>query len=221
MKRRATLRIALLALIPLCVLPLYGQTSCNRNCPPTPNPCERSVGRDSSTGLCRYDPADGAPCNYSAEGDGICRNRKCESAECQGVDFFQGCDAPLSGGFEGACISDFCASVVPIDECVKEGIGRINCCSQWGCANGQSPLGCAQTMDGMPCDPSNLEAPGIDGQKGHCVGAVCVPNPGEACEEVFCAPSANPCKRNDLLLSDPECPCQEWAVDGRPPCPYT
>lgn len=62
MPRRDSLRLLWVALIPVLVFPLYGQ-SCNRSCPPSPNPCERSTGRSIETGQCVYSDIDGAACD--------------------------------------------------------------------------------------------------------------------------------------------------------------
>jgi hypothetical protein len=161
--------------------------------------------------------ADGAACPFQGE-TGLCFDGECRSGQCEGVEFFQRCDAPISGGFEGACIADLCASVAPIDECVRPGMGRINCCSQQGCADGTA-MACPGPLHNVPCDPAGLEAPGDPEQTGLCNNGTCVATTGP-CAGVVCPTNQDtPCTRNDCNPATGQ--CEEWPVDGYPYCETT
>ena len=157
-------RVLWVALIPVLVFPLYGQSSCDP-CPAPSNPCKRAAGRSTETNQCVYgNQVDGTACNDQGV-DGICWGGQCLASECAGVPSFGICNEPLGGGQVGACVEDTCVLAAPDDQCVKVGVGRINCCSQVGCSVASGAY-CNDPLDGVSCDPTGVEPPGQPGQDG-------------------------------------------------------
>jgi len=206
-----------MALILVLVVPLYGQVSCNRNCPPSSNPCQRSVGRSLETNQCVYSDIDGATCDDQGV-SGICVDGQCLTTDCAGVSAFGDCDA--DGGFPGACVEDACVVAEPEDPCVKVGVGRINCCSDAGCSVASGAY-CNDPVDdsvddGISCDPTGIEPVGQTGQDGVCLEGTCVATSGlcaglpcptiweEQCARDYCNPQTGQ--------------CQEWWVDTYTSC---
>lgn len=207
-------RLLWVALIPMLVFPLYGQTSCNRNCPPSSNPCQRSVGRSIETNQCVYTNLNGATCDDQGV-TGICSEGQCLPSECAGVASYGICDEPLNGGLVGACVEDLCVLAAPEDECVRVGVGRINCCSQQGCAVASGTY-CTDPLDDVSCDPTGVEPPGQTGQDGICDNGTCIAQTG-LCADVACPTSASdPCARDfcDTEIGQ----CEEWVVTQLVPC---
>lgn len=174
-------RVLLVALVPVFVFPLYGQTSCNRACPPSPNPCERTIGRSSATGQCVYTNFNGADCDYQGAA-GSCFNGECLPAECAGIPAFGICD--LGDGSQGICMDFECVATSSDDACLKPGVGRINCCSDAGCSVASGAY-CNDPVDnGTSCDPNGVERAGV-GQGGLCIEGTCVALSGD-CNGVEC-----------------------------------
>lgn len=211
-----SLRLLWIALILVLVVPLYGQVSCNRSCPPAPNPCQVAAGRSIETGQCVYSDIDGATCDAGGV-TGTCSGGQCIPGECtaQLSSYYGFCDEPLGGGSVGACIDDTCIDSQPQDWCVKVGVGRINCCSPEGCrvANGAY---CNDPLSGVSCDTTGIEPPGLAGQDGTCVDGACVALSG-ACLGVPCrTTSQDPCVRKycDSDIGQ----CADWPLSFQPTC---
>lgn len=197
-------RLLWVALIPVLVFPLYGQTSCNRSCPPSSNPCQRSAGRSIETSQCIYTDINGAICDLQGV-DGICYEGQCLPADCQGIESYDTCSTPLSGEFEGACVGDICVTAAPVDTCVQVGAGRINCCWAQGCLDSDGMFCTDPRPDDTPCDPTGIEAPGDPSQTGLCDNGTCVAQSG-LCAGVVCrVDSEDSCRRNDCNSSTGEC----------------
>ena len=216
MLRRRSLHLLWVALVPILVFPLYGQTSCNRNCPAPSNPCQRSLGRSIETNQCVYADLDGVACDDQGV-PGICSAGQCIASECTAeVSSYYGiCDEPLDGGAVGACIDETCITSQPEDWCVKVGVGRINCCSPEGCrvANGAY---CNAPLSGVSCDTAGIEPPGLGGQDGTCVNGACVALSGP-CSGVECRTSyQDPCVRD---YCDPAIgACADYPLQMQPDC---
>lgn len=195
-------RFLWLALVPVLVVPLYGQgtISCNRSCPPSANPCQRLVGRSIETNECTYTDTNGVICDYQ-DGAGVCSDGQCLPTECMGVEAYESCDDPLGGGSAGVCVEDLCVAAAPDDECVIVRAGRINCCSQEGCADANGMI-CADPLDGVPCDPTGVEPAGDPAQTGICDNGTCVAQSGP-CDQVLC-PNAQ-CTRQDCDPTTGQC----------------
>ena len=204
-----SLRLLWLALILVLVVPLYGQVSCNRSCPPSPNPCQVAAGRSIETGQCVYTNIDGATCDAGGA-TGTCSQGQCISTDCLGDDAYSPCSNPVSGGVEGACVSDICVTAAPVDECVIVYAGRINCCTQQGCVDADGML-CADPVpnpwDDQPCDPTGVEPPGDPSQTGICDNGTCVaqsglcaqmPCPDEQCTTQDCDPATGQCEPDNV-----------------------
>jgi hypothetical protein len=192
-----------MALVLVLVVPLYGQVSCNRNCPPALNPCQISAGRSIETNQCVYAYADGAVCDFQGS-DGICYQGDCVRADCAGDMAFSTCIEPLGGGFEGACIGDLCVTASPVDQCVDVGVGRINCCSQQGCADADGVI-CSVPLDGVTCDPTGVTPVDQPPQNGLCFSGTCVAQTGP-CVDVPCdVDPEDPCRRNDCNQVTGQC----------------
>jgi len=214
MFQRRSFRVLWLALIPVLVFPLYGQTSCNRNCPPSSDPCQRSAGRSIETGQCLYVGISGATCDYQG-GAGICSEGQCVASECASAASFSICDNPLGGGLVGACMEDLCVLAAPEDQCVKVGVGRINCCSQQGCAVASGAY-CNDPLDAVSCDPTGVAPPGQPGQDGICENGTCVAQTG-LCGGIACPTSvSDPCARDYCDAETGQ--CEEWIVQTFTPC---
>ncbi|MBW2161070.1 MAG: hypothetical protein JRH14_14110 [Deltaproteobacteria bacterium] len=215
MPQRRSLRLLWVALIPMLVFPLYGPTSCNRNCPPSSNPCQRAAGRSIETNQCVYvNNVDGTACSDQGV-TGICSDGQCLASECVGDEFFGICDNPVGGGLVGACADDLCVLAAPQDECMKVDIGRINCCTQQGCAAASGAY-CTDRLHGVSCDPTGVEPPGQTGQDGICDNGTCVAQTG-LCADVACPTSVtDPCARD---YCDPDIgACDEHLIPLLVPC---
>lgn len=193
-----SLRILWVALIPVLVLPLYGQDSCTP-CPAPPSDCQRYAWV-ANTGECILTDVSGFTCDYQGS-QGICYEGQCLLGSCIGDESYSGCANPLGGGDQGACISDVCVSAAPVDECVEVLAGRINCCSQQGCADANGMI-CDQPLHGVPCDPTDVERPGDPSLTGICDNGVCVAQSG-LCYEVVCSDAQ--CTRDDCNPATGQC----------------
>ena len=157
---------------------------------------------------------DGASCNVEG-GPGLCSDGQCLPVECEGNERFSICDNPLGGGLVGACVEDACVLAAPEDQCVKVGVGRINCCSQDGCAAASGAY-CGDPLNDVSCDPTGLEPPGQAGQDGICENGTCVAQSG-LCADVACRTSAlDPCARK-FCDSDTGA-CDDWLVTSFQTC---
>jgi hypothetical protein len=120
--------------------------------------------------------------------------------------FFPACSAPVQGGTAGACLELVCSATEsnqPADLCVHWGMGRINCCSQAGCATVDGMNCSAPTeLNGVSCDPFGIEPPGQPGQTGVCSNGVCLAglctsadqcDDGNECTRDECDPSTGAC----------------------------
>gem|GEM_PF-4503764 len=208
-----SLRLLWIALILVLVVPLYGPVSCNRSCPPSPNPCQVAAGRSIETGQCVYRDVDGATCDYQGAA-GSCFDGQCLPAECAGVSAFGVCDR--DDGLTGICMDLQCVALSSDDPCLQAGVGRINCCSDPGCSVASGEY-CNDPVDnGITCDPTGIEPVGQTGQEGTCIAGTCVATTGlcaglecptiweEQCARDYCNPQTGQ--------------CQEWWVDTYTSC---
>jgi len=213
MPSRPWLRVLWVALIPVVVFPLYGQTSCDP-CPTASNPCLRAAGRSTETNQCVYvNQLDGVACDAQGAA-GSCFDGQCLPAECAGVSAFGECD--LGGGATGICVDFQCIATAPDDPCLQVGVGRINCCSDPGCSIASGAYCNDPLDDGTTCDPSGVEPADQGGQDGICVAGTCVATTG-ACADVSCPTIwEEPCARDYCNVQTGE--CQEWWVDTYTEC---
>jgi hypothetical protein len=205
--------------VPLLALPLLGQDC--ETCPPPDNPCQQAIqvisGGVSECGV--RDRPDGYVCDNGGV-TGICSNGLCGTNECAGNESYGICDNPVDRAElepeVGACVEDLCVAAVPYDECVKVGVGRMNCCTQDGCKAASGAF-CNQPLEnGTSCDTSGVKAAGGPGLDGLCVDGACVAQTG-LCQDVECRTTrARPCVRRycdaDVGL------CAEWALELFPRC---
>lgn len=214
MPARRSWRVLWVTLIPVLVFPLYG-ISCNpRSCPPAPDPCQRNV-YSVGTGECVLTDIGGAICEYEEGVTGICSDGQCLPSECAGVASYGICDEPLGGGLVGACVEDLCTLAAPEDECVRVGVGRINCCSQQGCAVASGAY-CNDPLDGVSCDPTGVEPAGQPGQDGICANGTCIAQTG-LCAGLACPTSVtDPCARDYCNTENGQ--CEEWILQTFPAC---
>jgi len=214
MPNRRSLRVLWVALIPVLVFPLYGQSSCDP-CPAPSNPCKRAAGRSTETNQCVYaNQVDGTACDGQGV-SGICWGGECVATECAGVPSYGICDEGLGEGSVGACVEDVCVTAAPVDQCVKFGVGRINCCSQAGCEVASGAY-CNDPLTGVSCDPSGIEPWGQPGQDGICEAGACVAQTG-LCTGVPCRTTADdPCARDYCDAETGQ--CDEWIVDTFTEC---
>lgn len=210
-----SLRLLWMALILVLVVPLYGQVSCDRSCPPSLNPCQVAAGRSIETGECVYSDIDGAICDAGGV-NGTCSGGQCFTGECAGNESYGTCDNPLNGGDFGVCVEDLCVAAAPDDPCVQAGMGRINCCSDDGCTASNAAYCTDPLADGTSCDPTGVELAGQEGQDGICANGTCVAQTG-LCAGVVCpTTSGDPCVRR---YCDPDAgQCAEWPVEFFPGC---
>lgn len=217
MPASSSLRILWLALVPVLIFPLYGQTSCNRDCPPSSNPCQRSAGRSIETNQCVYTNIDGTTCDAGGA-TGVCSGGQCVLAGCAGISAFGECDDPEGGqgGASGACIDLQCVLAAPDDPCVKPGVGRINCCSDAGCSVASGAYCNDPLDDGTSCDPTGIEPSGLGDQGGTCIDGTCIATAGN-CADVACPTIwEEQCARDYCNPQTGE--CQEWWVDTYTEC---
>jgi hypothetical protein len=133
------------------------------------------------------------------------------------------------GGEDGVCFDGECVTTGP---CLREGVGRINCCSAEWC-NSEGEFWASTCLDplpeGVPCDPTGVEAPlATLNQAGHCVrtqsgGATtseCVYNVGDprsgVCGDVEC--SSGFLFECGVEYCDPDRGCQTRWVPYRQGC---
>ena len=210
-----SLRLLWMALILVLVVPLYGQVSCNRSCPPSSNPCQVAAGRSIETGQCVYSDLDGATCDNGGVA-GTCYTGLCVPSECIGEESYGICDSPINlqdvQADVGACVEDLCVAAVPYDECVRVGVGRVNCCSQDGCASASGAHCTQPLLDDTPCDPTGVEPPGQPGQDGLCRAGTCVAQTGPCADRACATTVDDPCARK---YCDPDiAQCAEWPIES-------
>jgi len=213
MSDNPSLRFPWVALIPVLLFPLYGQTSCDP-CPPASNPCQRAAGRSTVTNQCVYvNNIDGVACDDQGAA-GSCFQGQCLPAECAGVSAFGVCD--LGGGLTGICMDFQCVATAPEDPCLQVGVGRINCCSDAGCSVASGAY-CNDPLDnGTSCDPTGIEPAGQTGQDGLCIAGTCVAQSG-LCAGLSCPTIwEEQCSRDYCNAQTGE--CQEWWVDTYTEC---
>jgi hypothetical protein len=212
MLERRALRLVLVALIPVLVFPLYGQSSCNPCPTDASNPCRATAYR--SSGVCLYDSNDGVTCDDQGAA-GICSDGQCVPSECGGAPAYSLCNDPVGGGPVGVCIEDQCVLSAPYDECVRGGVGRINCCSQDGCRVASGAY-CNAPLDGVSCDPTGVEPVDQPGQDGICVTGTCVASSGPCLGQVCSTSISDPCARDYCDTSTGQ--CAEWIVQTYVSC---
>jgi hypothetical protein len=212
-------RVLWVALIPVLVFPLYGQSSCNNSCPPSSNPCQRAAGRSIETSQCLYTNLDGATCDAQGA-TGTCSGGQCIASECAGNESYGICDNPVNlteeGANVGACVEDLCVAAVPYDECVKVGMGRLNCCSDPGCRSSSGAYCSAPRPNDTSCDPSGVEPAGQTGQDGICSDGACIAQTGPCAGLVCRTTPGDPCVRRYCDADAGQ--CAEWPVDYFPGC---
>jgi len=219
--RWCSFRLLWVALIPVLVFPLYGQSSCSPCPTDASDPCRATAYRSSETNLCLYDSNDGVACDDQGV-TGICSGGQCIASECAGNESYEICNDPVNNPLSGetadvgACVEDLCVAAVPYDECVKVGMGRLNCCSQDGCKAASGAYCNAPLPNGTSCDPSGVEPAGETGLDGICTDGACVAQTG-LCADIECrTTSGDPCVRR---YCDPDVgQCAEWPVQFFPGC---
>jgi len=151
----------------------------------------------------------------------VCQSGQCvpsQTVECIGDEVFGICNDPIGGGLVGACTENLCILAAPEDQCMKVGVGRINCCSQAGCAAAIGAY-CTAPLTDVSCDPTGVEPPGQPGQDGMCQNGTCVAQTG-LCAGQSCPTSASdPCVR-DFCDTDTGA-CSEFVLRSFERCAST
>ena len=209
-----SLRLLWMALILVLVVPLYGQVSCNRSCPPSPNPCQVAAGRSIETGQCVYSDIDGASCDYQGAA-GSCFDGQCLPADCAAVSAFGYCEQSDGGG-TGICMDLQCVALEADDPCLQPGVGRINCCEDAGCSVASGAYCNYPMANGMACDPSGIVRAGPGAEGGICIGGTCVATSGSCADRSCPTYWDSQCQRGycDPLTGE----CGVWWVDSTSEC---
>lgn len=219
-------RIPWASLVPLLVFPLLGQDGCD-TCPEPTDSCQQAVFY-AGTGECEVrNREDGVACDDQGT-PGVCSNGQCQASqagECAGDQIYSICDDPvgeapagacLGGACVGACMDDSCVLAAPADQCLKVGVGRINCCSQLGCTLASGAY-CTQPLpNDTKCDPTGFEPPGDPTQTGTCQNGTCVADTG-ICAGLVCRTEASdPCARD--FCDESVGACSEFTIKSFQPC---